>query len=237
MDLGLVARLLRQVDPDLGQLGIRISLPDEDSDHRQTAAPPDLEPTIYRFIFKHSWRSQIAVLLLTLTSFPFLYVSLDLPKTIVNHAIRADAKFPQSVFGFEFERVPYLMLLCGAFLATVLVNGGFKYVINVYQGVVGERMLRRLRFELFSRVLRFPLPHFRHISSGEIVQMINAEVEPLGGFIAEAFALPMFQGGTLLTIHHTAMGLIPADHREGVGEGWEHAIQRIREIARQRTRR
>ena len=43
------------------------------------------------------------------------------------------------------------------FLVLVLINGGFKYVINVYQGIVGERMLRRLRFELFSRVLRFPL--------------------------------------------------------------------------------
>ena len=30
--------------------------------------------------------------------------------------------------------------------------------------------------------------------------MINAEVEPLGGFIAEAFALPVFQGGTLVTV-------------------------------------
>ncbi len=30
--------------------------------------------------------------------------------------------------------------------------------------------------------------------------MINAEVEPLGGFIGDAFSLPAFQGGTLLTI-------------------------------------
>ena len=100
----------------------------------------------------------------------------------------------------QFAQVDYLFLLCGVFLVLVLINGGFKYVINVYEGIVGERMLRRLRYELFSRVLRFPLPHFRHISPGEIVQMINAEVEPLGGFIAEAFALPAFQGGTLLTI-------------------------------------
>ncbi len=49
-------------------------------------------------------------------------------------------------------------------------------------------------------MLRFPLPYFRRISAGEIVQMINAEVEPLGGFIAAAFALPAFQGGTLMTI-------------------------------------
>ena len=78
----------------------------------------DLEPTIFRFIIKHSWKPQLIALVLTLASFPFLYVSLDLPKNIINHAIRADAKFPQYVFGFEFDRVPYLMLLCGAFLAT-----------------------------------------------------------------------------------------------------------------------
>src|SRR5260221_12854495 len=30
--------------------------------------------------------------------------------------------------------------------------------------------------------------------------MITAEVEPLGGFIGDAFVLPAFQGGTLLTI-------------------------------------
>ena len=86
------------------------------------------------------------------------------------------------------------------FLLLVLINGAFKYVINVYKGMVGERMLRRLRYELYSRVLRFPLSQFRRVSPGEIVQMINAEVEPLGGFIGDAFALPAFQGGTLLTI-------------------------------------
>jgi ABC-type multidrug transport system fused ATPase/permease subunit len=48
--------------------------------------------------------------------------------------------------------------------------------------------------------MRFPLHQFRRVSSGEIVQMINAEVEPLGGFIGSAFALPAFQGGTLLTV-------------------------------------
>jgi ABC-type multidrug transport system fused ATPase/permease subunit len=135
---------------------------------------------------------------MTIASFPFLYATLELPKLIVNDAL-AGADF-HTVLGVEFDQIRYLFLLCGAFLVLVLINGGFKYVVNVYEGIVGERMLRRLRYELFSRVLRFPLPHFRHISPGEIVQMINAEVEPLGGFIAEAFALPAFQGGTLLTI-------------------------------------
>lgn len=164
------------------------------------AAPPDLEPSIYRFIIKHSWRPQIAVLLMTLVSFPFLYVSLDLPKTIINHAIREDAKFPQSVLGFQFDRVPYLMVLCGAFLAVVLVNGGFKYCINTFKGQLGERMLRRFRYQLYLRLLRFPLTHFHKTSSAQIIPMITAESESLGGFIGDALALPAFQGGTLLTI-------------------------------------
>src|SRR3954449_2113858 len=164
------------------------------------AAPSDLEPTLWRFIFKHSWKSQLIALALTLSSFPVLYLSLDLPKTITNHAIRADAKFPQYVLGFEFERISYLLLLCGAFLATVLINGAFKYCINTYKGRLGERMLRRFRYQLYMRLLRFPLTHFHKTSSAQIIPMVTAESESLGGFIGDALALPAFQGGTLLTI-------------------------------------
>jgi putative ABC transport system ATP-binding protein len=157
-----------------------------------------MDRSIFRYVLRHSKRSQIIVLFMTVASFPFLYLSLELPKLIINDALATSA--PHTVLGLRFDQVEYLFLLCGVFLTLVLFNGGFKYIINVYKGIVGERMLRRLRYELYSRVLRFPLPHFRRISSGEVVQMINAEVEPLGGFIGDAFALPAFQGGTLLTI-------------------------------------
>jgi putative ABC transport system ATP-binding protein len=157
-----------------------------------------MDRNIFRYILRHSLRAQLIILAMTVASFPFLYATLELPKLIVNDAL-ADAE-PHRVLGFTFDQVQYLFLLCGLFLVLVLANGGFKYVINVYEGIVGERMLRRLRYDLYSRVLRFPLPHFRRVSSGEIVQMLNAEVEPLGGFIGSALSLPAFQGGTLLTI-------------------------------------
>ena len=157
-----------------------------------------MDRSIFGYILRHSKRAQLAILALTVTSFPFLYASLDLPKTIINDAMAS----PEggSFFGIELDQVSYLFTLCAIFLILVLINGAFKYVINVYKGVVGERMLRRLRYELYSRIMRFPLPHFRRVSQGELVQMITAEVEPLGGFIAQAYALPAFQGGTLLTI-------------------------------------
>ena len=42
--------------------------------------------------------------------------------------------------------------------------------------------------------------------------------------------------GTALTIHHRALGLIPAEHRDGMPEGWEHGLKRIRQIAESRMR-
>jgi hypothetical protein len=38
-------------------------------------------------------------------------------------------------------------------------------------------------------------------------------------------------GGTLITFHHTALGLIQDDHREGVGKGWTHINESIRKRA------
>src|SRR5713226_3363463 len=159
----------------------------------------DFEPTIYRFILKHSLRQQIMLLLLTLASFPFLYYLLKLPKTIINRAI--DGKhFPQAFLGMEFDQVPYLMVLCGVFLGLVLINGGFKYCINTFKGQIGERMLRRFRYSLYERLLRFPTSYFQKTSSAQIIPMITVECEPLGGFIGDAFVQPLFQGGQLLVI-------------------------------------
>ncbi len=160
-----------------------------------------MEHSIYKYILRHSKKQQILLTILSFASFPFLYLYLELPKIIIDQAIQArDIIFPVEVAGFAIDQNAYLYSAVGVFLILVVINQCFKYVINVYQGITGERMLRRLRYELYSRILRFPLPTFRKKSSGEIIPMITAEVEPLGGFIGEAFALPAFQGGYLIVI-------------------------------------
>ncbi len=121
-----------------------------------------MDRSIFRYILRHSARAQVIALVMTVASFPFLYYTLELPKIIINDAL-ADSG-TRTVFGVTLSQVRYLFALCGLFLVLVLINGAFKYVINVYKGVVGERMLRRLRYDLYSRVLRFPLPHFRRVS-------------------------------------------------------------------------
>lgn len=158
-----------------------------------------MEPTLFKYIQRYSWQQQVLLLVMTFASFPFLYASLELPKIIINQAIAA-SDFPKTIHGFYLEQVQYLIILCGIFLLLVGANGGFKYLINIYKGQLGERMLRRLRYQLFTQTLRFPISHFRRTSQGEVIAMITSEVEPLGGFIGDAVAQPAFQGGTLLTI-------------------------------------
>lgn len=156
-----------------------------------------MDRTLFAFIWRYSKRQQLVVVALTVVSFPILYMSLELPKWIINDAI-SGTEFPKTVLGLQLDQVEYLIALCLGFLGLVVLNNGIKYALNIYKGIAGERMLRRLRFMLYNAVLRFRLPRFRKVSGGEIIPQITAEVEDVGVFIGEAIATPAFQGGTLL---------------------------------------
>jgi hypothetical protein len=41
---------------------------------------------------------------------------------------------------------------------------------------------------------------------------------------------------TRLIFRHQAMGLIPPEHRDGMPEGWEHGIKRIRDLAERKAK-
>lgn len=158
-----------------------------------------MEPNLFSFIWKHSRRQQLWLLLLTFVSFPFLYLSLEIPKKIINDAIGAQTT-QIDVYGMQLSQVEYLLLLCCGFFGAVLIGGLMKMYINTLKGVLAERMLRRLRFELISRMLRFPKPYFRTTSQGELVSMISSEAEPMGGLMGDAVAQPVFQFGQMMTV-------------------------------------
>jgi putative ABC transport system ATP-binding protein len=114
-----------------------------------------VEKSIYRYILRYSKPQQVVLTLMAVASFPFLYAFYELPKMIINGAIQAvNIDFPVEFVSLEFGQLDYLYLLSGVFLLLVVINQCFKYIINVYRGVSGERLLRRFRFDLYSRVLR-----------------------------------------------------------------------------------
>ncbi|MGE6740464.1 ABC transporter transmembrane domain-containing protein [Allorhizobium pseudoryzae] len=178
-----------------------------------------MEKSLTRYIWVNTYKQQLWILLVVAASMIPYFLSFDLPKRIVNGPIQGDGfgapdatqLFMPIAFdlplighiqlfdGVELDRVQMLMALSGVFLGLVVLNGLFKFYINTYKGRLGERMLRRIRFELLDRVLRFPPSHFKRVRAAEIATMVKDEVEPLGGFTGDAFVQPALLGGQALT--------------------------------------
>jgi putative ABC transport system ATP-binding protein len=178
--------------------------------------------SLYKYIWQHSRRDQLVILAIALAAQPFYFLTLTLPKLIINGPISGPTNgtafttpaatepflnigLPDwlggtTLFeGFSLERMPYLVALSFAYLALVAINGFLKYLINTMKGRLGERLLRRLRYDLIDRVLRFPPSHLRKAKQAEIASMVKDEVEPLGGFSGDAVVWPVFLAGQALT--------------------------------------
>lgn len=193
-----------------------------------------MEKSLARYIWDHTRPQQLFILLIVALSMIPYYMAFDLPKQIVNGPIQGTGfeqpgntqlfmpiAFDLPFFGhvelfagLPLERMPSLLALSLTFLVLVIINGLFKYFINTYKGRLGERLLRRIRYELVDRILRFPPRYFKHIKAGEVSSMVKDEVEPLGGFTADAFVQPALLGGQALTalififIQHFWLGFI-----------------------------
>jgi putative ABC transport system ATP-binding protein len=180
-----------------------------------------MQRNLFAYIWRYSRPEQLVILSLVVLAQVFYFLSLTVPKSIVNNGIQGNAfkghetipflvwEFDLSAFlpgkiirlfdGFQVDQLTYLVCMSFVYLAAVVVNGQFKKSINTQKGRMGERMLRRLRYELYDRILRFPPAHFRKVKQAELATMVKDEVEPLGGFIGDAYVQPMFLGGQALT--------------------------------------
>ncbi len=178
-----------------------------------------MEKRLARYIWTHTRTQQLWILLVVAVSMIPYFLSFDLPKQIVNGPIQGagfDTPGATQLFmdinfdlpwignvvlfpGLELTRMQTLFALSLVFLLLVVVNGLFKFYINTYKGRLGERLLRRIRFELVDRILRFPPNQFKRVKGAEISSMVKDEVEPLGGFTGDAFVQPALLGGQALT--------------------------------------
>ena len=150
---------------------------------------------IFRLILRRTRLRQAALLLIAAAAMPTLYLTLEIPKHIVNHAIGSQSGVIR-IDDVAFGQVEFLVILCFLYLACLLANGSIKYWLNVYQGRVGEILIRRLRLMVYRGWSRNGRPGGR----AQLIPIIVQEVEPVGGFAGEAFVTPAFHGGTFLTL-------------------------------------
>ncbi|WP_152046938.1 ABC transporter transmembrane domain-containing protein [Aureimonas psammosilenae] len=180
--------------------------------------------SLYGYTWRHTKRAQLWMLVVVAVSIIPLFLSLNLPKLIVNGPIQGEGfengpaatreylhtaiPWPQWLGGsgefvlfpgLDFTRMESLYVLSGLFLGLVIINGGFKYYINTYKGRLGERMLRRMRYEFVDLILRFPIPRFRQLRASELSSMVKDELEPIGGFIGDSVVTPVYLISQVLT--------------------------------------
>ncbi len=158
-----------------------------------------LDAGLFSSVLRHTKKQQTLMIMLSLIALPILYLTLELPKQIVNNALDS-GRFPLDRLGYEFDQVAFLMALCGLYLLAIMLNGFNKYALNVFKGYVAERFLRRFRLLVYRQWRNDPASH----DQSEIVPILAQEVEPIGGF-APCFARlrsAMFFGvPTIPTMH------------------------------------
>ena len=75
-----------------------------------------MEKGIFQYVLRYSKKEQINLLVMAFASLPFYFVSLDLPKQIIDRAIGGEengVEFPTKFYGLELEQIPFLLALCG----------------------------------------------------------------------------------------------------------------------------
>jgi len=150
-----------------------------------------IEPTgesFVRYIWRVTGRQQVCLTLLAGLVFPLTMAPLELQRRIVNDAIG----------GGDMR---WLLMLGGAYLGVVLLQGGLKYALRVWRGRVSEQVIRRMRQRLaLTAVENARGGRGEAIDEGEMIPMASREVERVGGFVGASFSEPTLQTGILLSI-------------------------------------
>jgi ABC-type multidrug transport system fused ATPase/permease subunit len=151
---------------------------------RRFGSAAGLSEGFFRYIRATSWQHQIPLVLLTIAVFLLEVVPLELQRRIVNDVVK-------------HRSYGAILILCGAYVAAVLLQGGAKLGVNIYRSWVGERAKRDLRRQVSTATGQTaPIAE----AQGTAVAMVVAEVEPIGGFIGESISEPLLQAGVLATV-------------------------------------
>jgi ABC-type multidrug transport system fused ATPase/permease subunit len=106
-------------------------------------------------------------------------------KRVVNEAIK-------------LRKMDLLLLYCGIYLGAVILASGLKYLINIIQTLISQRVLADMRKDLYHHILTLPLNFFRKTQPGLVVNALVSELTTSSNFAGMAIAVPITNILTLL---------------------------------------
>jgi ABC-type multidrug transport system fused ATPase/permease subunit len=150
------------------------------------AARIALPSNIY-YVWQASGWHQLPMVVLTVCVFLLEVVPLELQRRIINDAVKD-------------RNYSFVLILCAAYLGSVLLQGGTKLVLNVYRNWVGESAVRGLRRRIHALVDATSVASSTLEAEGIQASMIVAEVEPVGSFVGGSVSEPLLQAGILCSV-------------------------------------
>ncbi|MEM9148104.1 MAG: ABC transporter transmembrane domain-containing protein [Pseudomonadota bacterium] len=165
---------------------------------RSISKPTEAQPTpgLMALILSHAPGRQAVLAALALSGAPLLYVTLELPKIIVDGALdgAAGGALPPLLAGLTIECA--LAILCAAQLVAVLSLSALKYAANVLSADLGEWLLLRLRQQVIRRWRHRPAAE----RNGALAPVLGHELEAIAGFAGSAVSTPISQGLAWITV-------------------------------------
>lgn len=146
------------------------------------APAPAPRPGLYRSILAETGARQAGLVALALVIAALAAAPLELQKTIVNGLAAT-------------MTVDELLRLCALYAGVVLLVALLKLCLGYGVARTGDFAARHIRRRLLDRQ-----ETGRGVSPGTLVTMLTTEAETIGGFAGTAFALPVVQIGTLLSV-------------------------------------
>jgi ABC-type multidrug transport system fused ATPase/permease subunit len=143
---------------------------------------------------------QALLFVVIIASIFFNIFPLEMQKRIINTAIRL--KDQEALF-----------LYCGLYIGAILIASLMKFLINVMQRYLGQKLLVEIRRELYNHILQLPLQFFRTTQPGTVINAMTAELNAVGSFIGGALAIPIT---SVLTFLAFAIYMVVLDLKLGL---------------------
>ena len=142
--------------------------------------------SLFSWVFERCRGLQFALFIMILFTVFFRVFPLEMQKRIVNIAIQS-------------RDLNALFTYCGLYISAVVMAGVLKYIINVLQGYIGQKILYDMRNQLYAHILSLPLSFFRRTPPGMVISSLTSELSGPGDFLGSALAVPVINLLTLIT--------------------------------------
>lgn len=144
------------------------------------------QKSLFSWVLERCRGLQFLLFVMILFTVFFRVFPLEMQKRIVNIAIQS-------------RDMNALLTYCGLYIGAVVMAGILKYVINVLQGYIGQKILYDMRDQLYAHILTLPLSFFRRTPPGMVISSLTSELSGPGDFLGSAIAVPIINFLTLIT--------------------------------------